>query len=89
MNFLKRNRESILNSKKDIFPERVTKVDDVKSKQIDEEEMIPKVKSNEMMINDILNTLPKSNRKEAAQILRFMESQPGNLTWNENKELIY
>ena len=43
----------------------------------------------ESKVEDILFTLPKTLRKEASQILRFIKSKPEQLNWNQNKELVY
>ena len=32
---------------------------------------------------------PKTVRKDATQILRFMKSNPDKMTWNNEKELVY
>lgn len=40
-------------------------------------------------IENILHVLPKSIRKEAQQILRFMKSSPAVMSWNKDRELIF
>ena len=40
-------------------------------------------------VEDILNVIPKTLRKDAGQILRFINSNPEKLTWNADKELVY
>ena len=55
-----------------------------------ENEYTPSNKSHgESKVEDIIHTLPKNVRKDAAQILRFIKSNPNKMTWNNEKELVY
>ena len=84
LNSLNRNRNDIIKPKEKTpykynnYDEETTPVEEAETS-----------KSEKATIDEIVNALPKSLRKESSQILRFIKSKPEQMTWNDEKELVY
>ena len=81
LNALQRYRDSLIKPKEPIVHEEKI---EAKAKESNEDNDPSK-----SVTEDVLGVLPKTIRKEANQILRFLKSKPENLSWNKDKELIY
>ena len=89
LNSLNRYRDSILNLTGNYQNEKQTEktFTNVEKKP---KETLPVVGNHEKgTVEDVIQTLPKTVRKEATQILRFLKSNPNKMTWNDEKELVY
>ena len=84
LNSLQRYRDSMIKSREPIVK---GEKDDIKAKDTIEEkkDSVP----SKPELEEVLGVLPKTIRKEASQILRFLKSNPENISWNKDKELIY
>ena len=87
LNSLNRYRDSILNPTGNNQNEKQTEKTNAEEKP---KETFPVVGNHEKgTLEDVIQTLPKTLRKEATQILRFIKSNPNKMTWNDEKELVY
>ena len=90
LNSLQRIRESIKTPEKLATNDK--NINDQDGKSL-EKKTNENVSANEIheegKVEDIIHTLPKTVRKDATQILRFMKSNPDKMTWNNEKELVY
>ena len=81
LNAMQRYRDSLIKPKEPIVKEEKV---EAKAKESNEDNDPSKSDT-----EDVLGVLPKTIRKEANQILRFLKSKPENLSWNKDRELIY
>lgn len=94
LNSLKRYRETLLKPKPININVKNEELNNMKEPEIltdnNDDTEIKEVKAtNSSNIDDVLTVLPKTLRKDAGQILRFIKSTPEKLTWNTDKEIVY
>ena len=80
LNAMQRYRDSLIKPKEPIVKEEKV---EAKAKESNEDNDPSKSDT-----EDVLGVLPKTIRKEANQILRFLKSKPENLSWNKDRELL-